>query len=312
MTTSIGESMEIESSTNQTKLASSALPEILEMPKISEYLDYRLFLSDFYKFKRNLTAKDIRPYSYAMFSAAANIKSPNYLKMIIEGRRNLSEEMIGKFAKAMGLMKEQGEEFRLMVLFGQTTDPAERNMFLKQLNEHRVNSKLKAGEIDQKTWEKVPSWVAWILFTMIDQKGVKFQPERLRELLRGQATIDEIELALKSLLDSKEVVIAEDGTFKRSNQLMEDAAEIPVALVRKLQTELMYLGLESLFRDSATDREFGSLTLAMTRAEFEEVRFQLRQFRKKTQKENAVKRADGPGERVYQMNLQLFPVTEKA
>jgi len=50
----------------------------------------------------------------------------------------------------------------------------------------------------------------------------------------------------------------------------------------------------------------------MTRAEFEEVRFQLRQFRKKTQKENAVKRADGPGERVYQMNLQLFPVTEKA
>ena len=56
---------------------------------------------------------------WPIFSAAADIKSPNYLKMIIEGKRNLSEDMISKFAKACSLNKSQGDEFKLLVLFNQ-------------------------------------------------------------------------------------------------------------------------------------------------------------------------------------------------
>lgn len=62
------------------------LPAIIEMPAIGQYLDFRKYLADFYAFKREASKRDIRPYNYAVFSAAANIKSPNYLKMIIEGK----------------------------------------------------------------------------------------------------------------------------------------------------------------------------------------------------------------------------------
>jgi uncharacterized protein (TIGR02147 family) len=73
----------------------------------------------------------------------------------------------------------------------------------------------------------------------------------------------------------------------------------------------MYLGLESLFKDSASDREFGSATLALTKEEFEEIKFQLRKIRKQIQKDNSVKRAGTKGDKVYQLNLQLFPVTDR-
>jgi hypothetical protein len=43
-------------------------------PALSDYLDYRLFLQDFYHYKKELTKNDLRPYSYQLFSAAANIK----------------------------------------------------------------------------------------------------------------------------------------------------------------------------------------------------------------------------------------------
>jgi len=287
------------------------LPTMVEAPELGLYMDFRLYLADYYQYRRELSKKDIRQYNYAVFSAGADIKSPNYLKMIIEGRRNLSEDMIYKFAKALSLNKEQTEEFRLLVLFGQATDPAERNLHLKSLNEKRVNAKLRSGEIDQKTWEKVPSWIAWILYSMLDQQGVKFDPQNLRELLRSKATSDEIREALDSLIRSGEVVQdAETGEMKKARTLMDAADDIPVALVRKLQTELMYLGLESLFQDNATEREFGSATMALTKQEFEELRFQLRKLRKETQKNISVKRASSKGERVYQMNLQLFPVTK--
>ena len=295
----------------QTILLKPTMPEILEAPKVGDYLDFRKLLADYYQYRREMSKRDIRPYNYAVFSAAANIKSPNYLKMIIEGKRNLSPDMIAKFAKAMGFNKEQGEEFRLLVLFGQATDPAERNMHLKELNEMRVNLKLKTGEIDQKTWEKIPSWITWILYSLVDQENVKFDASSLRTILRDKANTDEIQTALNNLLATGEFVIDEVGQMKKARTLIESAEDVPVALVRKLQGELMYLGLESLFQDAATEREFGSATLALTKQEFEELRFQLRKIRKDAQKNTAVRRASSKGERVYQLNLQLFPVTNK-
>lgn len=288
------------------------MPTIISAPNLSEYMDFRLFLSDWYLYKRELTKKDLRPYSFAMFSAAANIKSPNYLKMIIEGQRNLSEDMILKFAKALGLHKEQADEFRLLVLFGQATDPAERNFFLKELSEFRVMLKLRSGEIDKKMMDKVPGWIGWILYSMLDQEGVEFKAEKIRDLLRGKASVDEIQEAMKTLIKSGEVTQDDiTGKLTKTRNLIDSPEDIPVALVRKLQSQLMYLGLESLYQDSPAEREFGSLTLSLTKSEFEELKFKLRQMRKQVNKDNSIRRMNTLGERVYQLNLQLFPVTNQ-
>ncbi len=284
-------------------------------PYLSNYLDYRRFLSDFYAYKRFQTRGDIRPYSYAVFAAAADIKSPNYLKMIIEGRRNLSEEMISKFARALGLNKEQSDEFRTLVLFSQAIEPAQRNLFLKVLSEIRVEQKLRSGEIDRKIWEKAPNWIGWILYAMTEQQGVTFDVNQVRALLRNKASAEEISLAMESLTSNGWVEVREDvgsiRSYVKSSAAIEANEEVPAALVRKLQSELMYLGLESLHSDSPQEREFGSLTLAMTKAEFEDLRFKLRQLRKQAMTDNAAQRSRQKGERVYQLNLQLFPVTEK-
>lgn len=279
------------------------------IPDLSEYMDYRLFLADFYHMKKTQTRTSIRPYSYAIFSAAADIKSPNYLKMIIEGKRNLSNDMIAKFARACGLNKAQSDEFKLLILFNQAEDPADRNYALKILSEYRVESKLKLGKLDRKVFEKVPNWIGWIIFAMVDQAGVDFKIPQLKELLRGKASETEINHALEALIKSGELMRDETTGEIKKGQSNEAPEEIPSALVRKLQMQLMYLGLESLYQDSATEREFGSLTLAMTEKEFEELKFKLRQLRKTLHKDNSIARMNAKGERVYQLNLQLFPVS---
>ena len=282
------------------------------LPTLSDYMDYRLFLADFYRAKKAQTRLSIRPYSYAIFSAAADIKSPNYLKMIIEGKRNLSLDMVAKFAKACGLNKAQTDEFRLLVVFNQAEDPADRNYALKQLSEYRVEQKLKQGELDRKIFEKVPNWIGWIIYALVDQQGVTFDVAQLKDLLRGKASESEINDALESLLKSGELTRNTSTNQIEKGKPNEAPEEIPTALVRKLQMQLMYLGLESLYQDAATEREFGALTLALTAKEFEEIKFKLRQMRKALHKENAIARMNSKGERVYQLNLQLFPVSNAA
>ena len=280
----------------------------MDRPVLSEYLNYRLYLRDFYEYKRK-THRGIRAYSYSVFSASADIKSPTYLKLIIEAQRNLGEEMISKFSLGLGHSREEAEEFFLLVKYGQSTDPALRHVYLKKLSELRVKHQISKGQVDKEAWEKVPGWVSWVLYALVDVEGVSFDKDRLRSLLRGRATESEIESALQKLLASGDLLRDENsGDIRRSTTKKPES--VPVELVRKLQGDLMYLGLESLFHDDPLQREFGSLTLALTQKEFEELKFRLRKMKKEIQKDNFITRMDSKGERLYQLNMQLYPLTE--
>lgn len=274
------------------------------------FTDYRQFLREFYEFKREQTKSSLRPYSYATFAAAADIKSPNYLKLIIDGQRNLSSEMARKFARALSLDKEETEEFSALVDFTQAQEPIERNRFLKELADIRVRQQLKSGEIKADTWDKVPSWVTWVLYALSEQKDVRFESTELFEIMRGKARLEDIRRSLERLIASGELVKdPETGEIRKGRELMSGSENVPVALVRKLQAELIYLGLESLFQDQPQDREIGAQTLALTEAEFEQLKFELRQFRKRWLKDVSVNRKTAKGDRVFQLNVQLFPVT---
>jgi uncharacterized protein (TIGR02147 family) len=284
----------------------------LRLPVLREYTDFRRYLKDVFVYRRETEGTGIRPYSYSTFSAAADIKSPNYLKLIIEGRRNLSDDMITRFARALRLNRAETDEFRILTHYGQAVEPIERNQFLQELSDMRAQRAYDAGQIKQESWDKVPDWVGWVIYAMSEQGGVKFDPEALKKLIRAKTSIEDIRDALQKLLLSGEL-IRDEATAEISKGADQAGASqnLPVELIRKLQAELIYLGLESLHRDSPKDREFGAMTIAMTEEEFGQVRFELRQLRKRLQKDIAVKRKDTKGERVYQLNIQLFPLTDK-
>lgn len=279
-------------------------------PTLGTYTDFRQFLKDVYQYRRKTESTGMRQYSYSAFSAAADIKSPNYLKLIIEGRRNLSDDMIVRFAKALRLHKSEAEEFRALVHYGQETEPIQRNQYLKELADLRARRAFASGEINQVAWDKVPGWMGWVLYAMSEQYGVSFDPDELYRLVRAKTSPEDISGELKRLMDNGDLKL-QGGQVVKGRDLIESPQELPVEMIRKLQAELIYLGIESLFKDSPKDREFGALTMAMTQQEFEQVRFELRQLRKRIQKDLMVKRQSSKGERVYQINIQLFPITDK-
>jgi uncharacterized protein (TIGR02147 family) len=283
----------------------------LQPPALGEYTDFRLYLKDVYEFRRATESTGLRSYSYSTFSAAADIRSPNYLKLIIEGRRNISDDMITKFARALRLNRLDTEEFRALVRYGQANEPMERNQYLKELSDLRSKRAFAAGEINQQNWEKVPDWIGWVLFAMAEQANVDFTPKSLQKLFRAKASTEDIQASLQKLLESGDLARGESGEVFKARDLVESPQDLPVALIRKLQAELIYLGIESLFRDSPKEREFGAMTVALTEEEFQQVRFELRQLRKRLQRDASVKRKSAKADRVYQMNIQLFPLTDK-
>src|SRR6476620_3146047 len=92
---------------------------------IYNFSDYRDFLKDRY---RQLKESDPL-FSFRFFSKQAGFGSPNYLKLVMDGKRNLSSEAIGKFAKGLRLDNHETEYFRYMVDFNQCENPHKKKVF---------------------------------------------------------------------------------------------------------------------------------------------------------------------------------------
>src|ERR1043165_3285087 len=96
---------------------------------VFEYRDYRAFLRDVYKARKNSEYG----FSYRSFAKRAGLSAPNYLKLVAEGERNLTAEMAGRFAQALGLEAEAAGYFCDLVAFNQASTANERERCYQRL-----------------------------------------------------------------------------------------------------------------------------------------------------------------------------------
>ena len=97
------------------------------------YLDYRALLRAYYDERK----EQGRGFSYRAFARRAGLKSPNLLKRVIDGERNLTPEMAERFARACGLDGEAASYFRELVAFNEAKTEADRNARYRKLSAFR-------------------------------------------------------------------------------------------------------------------------------------------------------------------------------
>jgi len=88
---------------------------------VFRYLDYRKYLRDYYEERKRLGR-----ISYRSFAQRAKLGSPNYLKLVIDGERNLTPAMAARFARACGLAGKAHEFFLELVEFTHAKSLEER------------------------------------------------------------------------------------------------------------------------------------------------------------------------------------------
>ena len=98
---------------------------------VFKYLDYRAFLDAFYR------AKKPSGFSYRAFSRRAGLGAPNYLKLVIEGQRNLTADMAARSADACARDGEAARYFVALVEFNQARESDARDAAYKKLSGFR-------------------------------------------------------------------------------------------------------------------------------------------------------------------------------
>ena len=107
------------------------------MKPIIEYSDFRQYMRDFYE-ERKLR----HVFSWREFSKNAGFTSSSYMKVVCDGKSNLSRIGVERTGQAMGLVGFEMDYFRAMVKFGQETDDEKKKVAYAEMlaiaKEHKV------------------------------------------------------------------------------------------------------------------------------------------------------------------------------
>jgi hypothetical protein len=120
---------------------------------VFDYLDYRAFLRDDY-----LDKKRRRGFSFRGFSRKAGLGSPNYLKLVMDGHRNLTEAMAKRFAVASGLSGDGADYFSELVRLAQARTTSARGEHYARLTgfrRYRKTRPLAAAEGLKRLKERI-------------------------------------------------------------------------------------------------------------------------------------------------------------
>lgn len=268
---------------------------------IYNFTDYRDFLKDRYK-----QLKEADPvFSFRFFSKQAGFGSPNYLKLVMDGKRNLSEDAIGKFAKGLRLDNHESEFFRYMVESNQCENPAKKKVFEAKLTYLRELFKVKT--LIPELYDYYHEWYHAAIHEVIKKAAVKNDPAAIAQSLVPNITTEEATAAVGLLMKLGFISASADGKLTAvQNPTVDEASE---AMSQKIHYEQMAeLAAQSLYTQGPETQDFGSLTLSLPQEKVEELRTKIHQLIESVAKENS----NNPGDAIYQLNIQLFALTRGA
>ncbi len=278
------------------KSADAARPGTLE---VFAYLDYRAFLRDYY-----LEKKDRRGLSYRAFSRRAGLRSPNYLKLVIDGERNLSDEMAARFAKAVGLDGDGAAYFVELVRFSQARTTPERNDSYARLTGYRGYRKAQALELAHAAYHS--TWYLPAIRELAARRDFREDPAWIARTLLPSITKAEAASALSTLFDLGLLTRDERGSIALGEPLVSTGAETRGLHIRNYHRTMMECAVTSMDTVPASDRDISSLTLCLSRDGLLRLKQRIQRFRRELL-ELATLEEDP--EQVVQVNFQLFPLS---
>lgn len=271
-------------------------------PNIYDYMDYRTFLKDMFRFRKH---KDSY-FSYRYFSGKAGFSSPNFLKLVIDGKRNLTSASLAKVAKGFGFLKQEREFFENLVFMNQAKDHEEKKHYLKRIMS--IKGYIKTRRIEKKSYEYFSKWFTVAVREIVMFEGRDYTAEQIASILNPKITPKEAETAINLLMDLGFIKKDKDGLWVQSDAALSTDPEVKSLAIANFHREMLKLASESIERYSANERDISALTLRVNSASMAEIKRKIIEFRKELL-EFALD--EETADQVLQVNLQVFPLTKK-
>ncbi|MFP4164523.1 MAG: TIGR02147 family protein [Chitinispirillaceae bacterium] len=270
------------------------------MKPVFEYSDYRVFLHDYYVYKKKADPS----FSHRTFLSGAGMTGPNFLKNVIDGKRNLSRDGIAAFSRALGLKKKERQYFETLVLFNQARDPHRKEHLFSKLTTFGDRSSVARMQRDQ--YEYLGTWYAVAIREYLHGNEFDGDYESLGKAVCPPVSARQARKAVELLERLGVIRSKENGDYEVVSPLLSTGAEVESLSARRYHREMADLARKAI--DLPRDKRYlrgitGSFSEETRQCIIEE----MDRFARRVMEliEN-----DSGSRRVHQLNMQLFPLQQ--
>lgn len=271
-------------------------------PDLFSYLNFRDYLRAYYE-----AGKESTHYmSFRYLSQRAGFKSPNYVKLVMDGKRNLSTKGALQVAHALGLRGESERFFADLVCFNQSDDVKERNEAFERIGaSQRFRT---ARRLDQEFFDYLSRWYYPAIREMVARCDFQEDAEWIGAQLLPSISAAQAQEALDALSSMGLLVRTRDGVLERADPTLTTGHEVQALAVGNYHRQMLKLASESIERIDSTRRYLSATTICISQAQAEQLKQRIYDFRERFMEAAA---AGEDASQVYQFNLQLFPLNKE-
>lgn len=270
---------------------------------IYSYLDSRLLIMDYCD---RCKAEDSR-YSLRWFAKKLGYGAPNYIKLIINGERSISEKRLEKFSSLMGLKGVEAEYFELLVRMTQTDDIDRRNHYFQKLSAIR-RKKLKVHKLEGAQFDCISSWLHLLIREMTFLENFSPDAQWINKNLMYKVSPSEITKCIEDL-ETAGLLKREDEQLNATDSSITFPDEVRSLAIQKYHQGI--LGQASIaLQQSLDQREYGAALVATTPEKFKLVKEKMKKFRAEILE--LLDTEHGEAEEVVVLAFQLFHVVESS
>ena len=270
------------------------------MTPVMQYENFRAYIQDFYSEHR-----DRFGFTWRQFAKAAGYSSPVFLKLVSEGKANLSEAGIERTASAMGLVGGDLLYFRCLVNFNQQKKAAVKKEFYDEMRS--IASKSRVSLVGEDQYEYFSSWRNPVLRELADSLS-DLNPADYASLFIEKTTPDQVKKSLKTLVKTGLVKQTASKSYKKKTPALTTGnLEVASLTVREMHRQMGELAMKSLDQVDPKDRDFSGLTFGVTNEAVERIKAEIADFRRRVM---SIVIEDKGFDQVLRLNMQLFPLTK--
>ncbi len=271
-----------------------------DAPNIFDYMEFRSFLRDMYAFKK----EQYRQFSYRSFALKAGFSSPNFLKLVMDGQRNLTNESVAKIAQGFGLKKSERDYLENLVFMNQAQRHDERDHYYQKTLALKKNTAVK--HLEKASYEYFSKWYYPVIREVVTFGNGDLSAEQIAALLDPPITVSEAQKALTALTELGLIRKDPSGKWAQGDKTLSTGPEVQSLVVANYHRAMLRMASESIERHPAGERDITALTLSVSQNKIAMLKEKIAAFRRELLEIAAEE--DHPG-RVIQINFQLFPVS---
>lgn len=269
------------------------------MKPIFEYQDYRAYMGDYYDDQKKKSA-----FTWRDFSKAAGFASPSYLKLVCDGKSSLSRVGMPKVAAAMGLAGAELAYFKALVEFGNAKDDKKKTKFLNEMT--RIATELKVRVLYADTFAYYDSAVNSIVRELAPLMPGAL-PNDIAKKIKHTFSAQHVRESLVFLTKAGLLRETDTNTYEQTDKAITGSKEaIPLA-IRSMNRQMIDLARESLDKVDSSERNISGVTMGVNADTYAQIAKEVDACRKKI---ISIANKCQDIDRVYRLNLQLFPLTE--